>query len=243
MDRLGPGAGADCKRATDASARDALDRLTPFGWRGGVAVTLLLSLASFLIVGYFTVYWRNADMDFMVIYSALAMNDGGAQVFFDHPAYLTILSVKAWFGLLHRVGLLDVWTLSTMPSAADRAAFDASMISAVRAGRIAALLTAGGVILAFAVLARRLVSDWRIAMLAVVAFAWSGGVQMHLRILRSEMIAASFCVLALIILILAARRASVPRPLAIGLAALLCTLGLENKVHAILLIAARKGVL
>ncbi|MDU6244582.1 MAG: hypothetical protein E6614_37520, partial [Bradyrhizobium sp.] len=238
MDRLGPGAGADCKRATDASARDALDRLTPFGWRGGVAVTLLLSLASFLIVGYFTVYWRNADMDFMVIYSALAMNDGGAQVFFDHPAYLTILSVKAWFGLLHRVGLLDVWTLSTMPSAADRAAFDASMISAVRAGRIAALLTAGGVILAFAVLARRLVSDWRIAMLAVVAFAWSGGVQMHLRILRSEMIAASFCVLALIILILAARRASVPRPLAIGLAALLCTLGLENKVHAILLIAA-----
>lgn len=238
IDRLGPGAGADCKPATDASARDALDRLTPFGWRGGVAVTLLLSLASFLIVGYFTVYWRNADMDFMVIYSALAMNDGGAQVFFDHPAYLTILSVKAWFGLLHRVGLLDVWTLSTMPSAADRAAFDASMISAVRAGRIAALLTAGGVILAFAVLARRLVSDWRIAMLAVVAFAWSGGVQMHLRILRSEMIAASFCVLALIILILAARRASVPRPLAIGLAALLCTLGLENKVHAILLIAA-----
>lgn len=238
IDRLGPGAGADCKTATDASARDALDRLTPFGWRGGVAVTLLLSLASFLIVGYFTVYWRNADMDFMVIYSALAMNDGGAQVFFDHPAYLTILSVKAWFALLHRIGLLDVWTLSTMPSAADRAAFDASMISAVRAGRIAALLTAGGVILAFAVLARRLVSDWRIAMLAVVAFAWSGGVQMHLRILRSEMIAASFCVLALIILILAARRASVPRPLAIGLAALLCTLGLENKVHAILLIAA-----
>ncbi|MGJ4952526.1 hypothetical protein [Bradyrhizobium sp. HKCCYLS20291] len=217
---------------------DPLDRLTPFGWRGGVAVTLLLSFVSFVAVGYFTVYWRNADMDFMVIYNALAMNDSGAQAFFDHPAYLTILSVKAWFALLHRLGLLDAWTLSAIPPASDRAAFDAAMVSAVHAGRVAALLTASGIILAFAWAARRLVSDWRVAMLAVAAFAFSGGVQMHLRILRSEMIAASFCVLALMLLIVAGRRASLGRPLIVGLAALLCMLGLENKVHAILLIAA-----
>ncbi|NPU14275.1 hypothetical protein HL666_26255 [Bradyrhizobium sp. 83002] len=217
---------------------DPLDRLTPFGWRGGIAVALLLSLVSFIAAGYFTVYWRNADMDFMVIYNALAMNDGGTQLFFDHPAYLTILSVKAWFAQLHRAGLLDAWTLSAIPAASDRAAFDTAMTSAVHAGRVAALLTASGVILAFALLARRLVSDWRIAMLAVTAFAFSGGVQMHLRILRSEMIAASFCILALMLLIVAARRASPARPLAIGLAALLCMLGLTNKVHAILLIAA-----
>ncbi|MGC2775144.1 MAG: hypothetical protein WA418_05825 [Bradyrhizobium sp.] len=225
---------------TEASApsRDAFDRLARFGWRGGVAVALLLSLVSFVLVGYFTAYWRNADMDFMVIYNALAMNDGGAQTFFDHPAYLTILSVKTWFALLHRLGLLDAWRLSAMPPAGDHAAFDAAMTSAVRAGRIAALLTAGSIILAFAWLARRLVSDWRIAMLAVTAFAFSGGVQMHLRILRSEMIAALFCSLALMILIIAARRAGPWRPLAVGLAALLCMLGLENKVHAILLIAA-----
>ncbi len=215
---------------------DALDRLTRFGWRGGVAVALLLSLVSFLTAGYFTVYWRNADMDFMVIYNALAINDGGAQAFFDHPAYLTILSVKTWFALLHRLGLLEAWTLSAIP--ADRAAFDVAMTGAVHAGRVAALLTAAGIILAFAWAARRLVSDWRIAMLAVTAFAFSGGVQMHLRILRSEMIAASFCILALMILIAVARRASLMRPLAAGLAALLCMLGLENKVHAILLIAA-----
>ena len=215
---------------------DAFDRLTLFGWRGGVAAALLLSLVSFLNVGYFTVYWRNADMDFMVIYNALAMNDGGAQAFFDHPAYLTILSVKTWFALLHRLGLLDAWTLSAIP--ADRAAFDAAMTSAVHAGRVAALLTAACIILAFAWAARRLVSDWRVAMLAVTAFAFSGGVQMHLRILRSEMIAASFCILALMILMVVARRASHARPLAIGLAAALCMLGLENKVHAILLIAA-----
>ncbi|BAM86468.1 hypothetical protein S58_04530 [Bradyrhizobium oligotrophicum S58] len=223
-------------RATAGTPRDPLDRLTPFGWRGGVAAALLLSLMSFLIVGYFTVYWRNADMDFMVVYNALAMNDGGAQAFFDHPAYLTILSVETWFALLHRLGLLDAWTLSAIPT--DRAGFDAAMTSAVHAGRVAALLMAAGIILAFAWAARRLVSDWRIALLAVTAFAFSGGVQMHLRILRSEMIAASFCVLALMILILVARRATPWRPLAIGFAAALCMLGLENKVHAILLIAA-----
>jgi hypothetical protein len=65
-------------------------------------------------------------MDFMVIYNALAMNDGGAQVFFDHPAYLTILSVKAWFAGLHRLGLLDAWTLSAIPPASDRAAWTTS---------------------------------------------------------------------------------------------------------------------
>ncbi|WP_315811936.1 hypothetical protein [Bradyrhizobium sp. SZCCHNR2028] len=221
---------------TSNPPRDAFDRLTRFGWHGGVAVALLLSLVSFLAVGYFTVYWRNADMDFMMIYNALAMNDGGAQAFFDHPAYLTILSVETWFALLHRLGLLDAWTLSAIP--ADRAAFDVAMTGAVHAGRVAALLTAAGIILAFAWAARRLVSDWRIAMLAVTAFVFSGGAQMHLRILRSEMMAASFCILALMILIVAARRASLARPLAIGLAATLCTLGLENKVHAILLIAA-----
>ena len=40
-------------------------------------------------------------MDFMVIYNALALNDGKPQQFFDHTAYLTILSVKFWFQLLH----------------------------------------------------------------------------------------------------------------------------------------------
>ena len=55
------------------------------------------------------IFWRNADMDFMVIYSALALNDGKPQLYFDHPAYLTILSVKFWFQLLHGLGLLDAW--------------------------------------------------------------------------------------------------------------------------------------
>ena len=56
----------------------------------------------------------------MVIYSALAMNAGKPQQFTDHTAYLTILSLKSWFALLHDLGLLDAWTLSAMPATMPR---------------------------------------------------------------------------------------------------------------------------
>ncbi len=194
--------------------------------------------ASFFLFGYALIYWRNADMDFMVIYNALALNDGKPQLFFDHTAYITILSVKLWFQLLHALGLLDAWTLSSIPSATDPAAFDAAMTGAVRAGRLLAFLIATGCVLIFAGLARRLLRDWRVAMFATTAFAFSGGIAVHSRILRSELVAACPVIFALMILIVAGRRASIARPLAMAVAAAMCVLGLENKVQAILLIGA-----
>src|SRR5258708_28018302 len=91
----------------NVSAKDAFDRLTFLGWRWGLAAIVFGLAASFFLYGYAVAYWRNADMDFMVIYNAFALNDGKAQQFFDHTGYLTIVSVKAWFELLHRFGLLD----------------------------------------------------------------------------------------------------------------------------------------
>jgi len=184
------------------------------------------------------IYWRNADMDFMVIYNALVLNDGKPQLFFDHTAYLTILTVKFWFQLLHALGLLDAYSLATMPSAANTAAFDAAMTGAVRAGRVLVWLIATGCVLIFAGLVRRVVRDWRVAMLATLAFAFSGGVAVHSRILRSELVAACPVIFALLLLIVVGRRAGVGRPLAMAAAAALCVLGLENKVQAILLIGA-----
>ena len=73
-----------------------------------------------------------------------------AATFFDQPAYITILSVKVWFQLLHALGLLDAWALSAIPPASDAAAFDAAMTRAVRAGRILAWLIATGCVLVFA---------------------------------------------------------------------------------------------
>jgi hypothetical protein len=218
------------------AAKDAFDRLTFLGWRGGLAAIVAGLALSFFLFGYALIYWRNADMDFMVIYSALAMNDGRPQQFLDHTAYLTILSVKSWFRLLHGVGLLDAYTLPAIPSAVNAAAFDAAMTSAVRAGRVLAFLIATGCVLIFAGLARRILRDWRVALLVTFAFALSGGVAVHSRILRSELVAALPVIFALMILIAAGRRAHIARPLALAAAAGLCVLGLENKVQAILLI-------
>lgn len=113
------------------AAKDAFDRLTPFGWRWGLTAIVAGLAASFLLFGYALIYWRNADMDFMVIYNALVLNDGKPQLFFDHTAYITILSVKFWFRLLHGLGLLDAYSLSAIPSASDAAAFDAAMTGAI----------------------------------------------------------------------------------------------------------------
>jgi hypothetical protein len=223
--------------------KDAFDRLTLLGWRGGLAAIIAGLAGSFFLFGYALVYWRNADMDFMVIYSALALNDGKPQQFFDHTAYLTILSVKLWFQWLHALGLLDAWSLSAIPPASNAPAFDAALTSAVRAGRLLVFLIATGCVLAFAILARRIVRDWRVALLATVVFALSGGVVVHSRILRSELVAACPVIFALMILIVAGRRASIARPLALAAAAALCVLGLENKVQVILLIGALPLVL
>jgi hypothetical protein len=218
--------------------RDACARLTPFGWRGGLAALVAGLAASFFLVGYFVVYWRNADMDFMVVYSALAANAGKPLAFFDHPAYLTILSVEWWFAVLHRLGLLDAWSLSQIPSATDAAAFDAAMTHAIRAARVLSFILALGFILSFAALARRLTRDWRLALLATLAFAFSGGMILQMRIMRSEMIAACLVVLPLMGLMIAGRAATAWRPLVFALAACSCVLALENKIHAILMIAA-----
>src|ERR1700676_353571 len=124
------------------AAKDAFDRLTFLGWRWGLAAITAGLAASFFLFGYALIYWRNADMDLMVIYNALVLNDGKPQLFFDHTAYLTILSVKAWLEMLHGLGLLDTYSLSGMPPASSPQAFDAAMTSAVRAGRLLAWLIA-----------------------------------------------------------------------------------------------------
>ena len=76
--------------------------MTFLGWRWGLAAIAAGLALSFFLFGYALIYWRNADMDFMVIYNALALNDGKPQQFFDHPAYITILSVKSGFGCCTR---------------------------------------------------------------------------------------------------------------------------------------------
>src|SRR4051812_7112360 len=221
-----------------AAPIDNFDRLIFLGWRWGLAAIIAGLALSFFLFGFSVIYWRNADMDLMVIHSALAFNDGKPQYFFDHTAYITILSTKLWFQLLHALGLLDAWSLSSIPPASDLAAFDAAMTHTVRAARVLVWLIATASVLIFAALMRAVVRDWRVAMLATLAFAFSGGIAVHSRILRSELVAALPVIFALLILIVIGRRATLTRPLAMALAAALCVFGLENKVQSILLIGA-----
>src|ERR1700730_17962215 len=83
------------------SAKDAFDRLTFLGWRLGLAASVAGPAASFFLFGFELSYWRTSDMNCMVTYNALALNSANAQLFFDHSAYLTILSLKVWYQLLH----------------------------------------------------------------------------------------------------------------------------------------------
>src|SRR5579863_3428171 len=177
-------------RSPPAAARDALGQLAILGWRGGLATIVAGLAASFLLYGYALIWWRNADMDLVVVYNALALNDGKPQLYFDHTGYITILSVKVWFQLLHGLGLLDGYSLSTIPQASDPGAFDAAMTSAIRAGRVFAFLIAIGFVLIFAALMRLIVRDWRVALIATFVFAASGGIAVHSRVLRNELWAA-----------------------------------------------------
>src|ERR1035437_5444630 len=118
------------------AAKDAFDRLTFLGWRWGLTAITAGLAASFFLFGYALIYWRNADMDFMVIYNALVLNDGKPQLFFDHIAYVTILSVEFWFRLLHGLGLLNAYSLSGIPSAAHVTAIATVITGAVRAAAV-----------------------------------------------------------------------------------------------------------
>src|ERR1700687_1941746 len=101
------------------AAKDAFDRLTFLRWGWGLAAITAGLAASFFLFGYALIYWRNADMDLMVIYNALVLNDGKQQLLFDHTGSLTILSLKLWFRLLHALGLLDAYSLSAIPPASN----------------------------------------------------------------------------------------------------------------------------
>jgi hypothetical protein len=205
-------------------------------WPGSFALIIAGLVVSFLLFGFWWPYWRIADSDFYFVYEAWLFNDGLSQEWFDHPGYLTILLLGNWFRLLHGIGLLDVHALSELPAPADA---EHAWTMAVRAGRVLSLLLATAFVLGFGALLRRLIGDWRVAVLATLALAFSGGVAMQARIIRTELIAGGLVIVALLILLNAARMPRTPlRPALVGLAAFLATLGVVNKVQLVVLICA-----
>lgn len=214
-------------------------RLVPFNWGGELRVIFLGMLASFLVAGFWYPYYRIADMDFWVVYNAFLLNVPMPQEYFDHPGYLSILLVTYWLRALHALGIVHVISLSEIPPVSDAAGFAQAWTAATRAGRVLSLMYAMGFVLAFTYLLRALVRDWRIAALGGFMLAFSGGMAMEMRIMRTELLAAAFFTSALLMLLVAARRGGQWwRPPVIGAASLLITLAMLNKIQFVFLICA-----
>lgn len=216
--------------------RQGIAGLFLFGPAGSMALIIGAFVALFFAFGFWWPYWRSGDMDMWMVYEAFIANDGLRQEYFDHPGYLTILSLETWFRLLHAAGLLSFHRLSELPPVADAAASGMAWMRATQAARLLSLLLALGFIFSFAALVRRWLGDWRIALLAAFALAFSGGLMMEARILRTELIPAFLAFDALLILLLAERQPASWRPALVALASLLVTLAMLNKIQIIFVV-------
>ncbi len=215
------------------------DRLVKVNLAGQFIIIYAGMIASFLIAGFWYPYWRVADMDFVIVYNALLLNGHLPQEFFDHPGYLPILLLSWWLRALHGGGLIRVDALSGVPPVSDFPAFSAVWMQLTQAGRALSLFLAMGLVAAFTFLLRALVRDSRIAGFGGFLFAFSGGLAMQMRTLRTELLAAGLFTIALLMLLIAARRGSSAwRPVIIGVAAVLIALGMQSKVQVFFLICA-----
>jgi len=224
-------------RSPDTS--QPFQRLVPFNWSGELLVIFLGMLASFLVTGFWYPYWRIADMDLWVVYNTFLLNVPLPQEYFDHPGFFSILLLSYWLRALQGLGIVHVISLSALPPVSDAAGFASAWTGATRAGRVLSLIYAMGFVVTFSYLLRALVRDWRVAALGGFLLAFSGGMAMEMRIIRTELLAAAFFTSALLMLLVVAKMGQRAwRPAIVGLASLLVTLALLNKVQILFLICA-----
>jgi len=204
------------------------------GWKSSIAALAAGMAVSLLLFGFWMPYWRIADQDLILAYQGLLLNDGRAQEYFDHTGYLYHLVLAAWYRLLHWIGVLPVHALSELPPASDVAAFDRAWQQLIEAGRVLSLIVGAVFAWVYATLVRRLVGDWRIAIMAAVALVYSGGIAMHIRVMRTELLSAGLVTSALLLVLVAAREPGVRRYLLIAVAGLCASLAVVTKVQALL---------
>lgn len=222
----------DCRRP------NVFRPLHPAGLDAGPSCHLAGLIVSFFLFGFFNPYWRVADQDILLVFDAFLQNDGLPRQVDFHPAHLIVAMLSATYRALHGLGLLETYSLSTMPLASDVAAFTRSWTSAVQIARLLCLLIVLAYVTAFAFLLRALVADWRVALLGTFATAFSGGIAMSVRTVKPELLSGAFFSIALLILLISARSPRMTaRPMLIGIAAFLATLAMDNKVQAIFLIS------
>jgi hypothetical protein len=205
------------------------------GWKSSLAALIAGMAVSVLLFGFWMPYWRIADQDMILAYQGLLFNDGRAQDYFDHPGYLSYLAIGAWYRLLHLAGVLQTHALSELPAATDAPAFNQAWQHLIEAGRALSFIFGAVFVYVYATLVRRIVGDWRLALVAAVALAYSGGFAMHIRMMRTELLSSAFVTTALLLVLVAAREdRSLRRNVLLMLAGLCSALAVAAKVQAIL---------
>lgn len=180
-------------------------------------------------------YLRIADMDLTLAYQGLLFTDGLAQEFHNHTGYLSYLTIGFWYDLLHLIGLLPIHALSELPPVSDPDAFNRAWQHLIEAGRVLSLIIGGVFVWAYAALVRRLILDWRIAIMAAIALAYSGGFALQIRIIRTELLSAGLVTSALLLVLVAAREpAIIRRSMIIAGAGACASLAVVEKVQAML---------
>ena len=202
-----------------------------------VAITLMLAgmALSFLVIGYRSPYWNRAASDIVSAYEGLLYNQGLPQEFLAYPAVLSGQLLGLWYRLLHTVGLLSVDRLSDLPARPSIAQADVIWQSLVGWARVYSLLLGALYAVAFTCMIQRLTGVWQIAALAGFALAFSSGIALEYRIIRSELLSSALIVTAILATILAPRERDENRQLAWLAVAGFCTaLGFIEKVQALM---------
>ncbi len=218
----------------DASARPKRKfRLRSFPL--AILCILLGMLLSFLLFGFWAPYWHKATSNLLSVYEALLYNDRLPQEFFDYPSYLGSQLLGLWYRALHFVGLLPQYKFSDVANITTTPLFDATWQNLVAWGRIYSFAIGCAYISLATVLIRRLIGNWQIAVLAGVALAFSDGIALAYRMLRSELLSSALVFIALLLTLIAAREGpNTRRFLNLGLAALLVALAMMEKIQALL---------
>ena len=200
-----------------------------------IAVILGGMVLSLMLIGLRSPFWARAASDLVSAYEGLLYNQGVPQEFLAYPAVLSGQLLGLWYRLLHAVGLLAIDRVSDLPQAPTVAQFDVIWQALITWARVYSLLLGMIYVGVFMVLINRLTGAFQIAALAGVALAFSSGVALEFRIIRSELLSSGLIAIALLATILAAReRGETARLAWLALAGFCTALGYIEKVQALL---------
>jgi len=171
----------------------------------------------------------------IAVYESVLYNDGSSQHFLWYPMYLTPQLLGSWYSIVHFIGFIPDYKLSVLTDLSTVSEFDATWQRLVAWGYIYSFALGTVYVFLSIALIRRLTGVWQVAVLAGIALAFSSGIALGYRILRAELLCSALVIIALLLTLVAAKSPRSPwRFFYLGLAGLLASLALAEKVQALI---------